>query len=98
MSTPENIMSRRRFCLCCTAATYLVASRFSFGPRAAYAAAGNLVDKIRDAAANTPITVHKLRRNVRILEGSGGNIAGCSLDRTVRCSLMRASLPPGREF
>jgi len=56
------------------AATYL-ATRGVFGPREAYAAAGNIVDKIRDAAANTPITVHRLRSNVNILEGSGGNIA-----------------------
>jgi hypothetical protein len=35
-----------------------------FGPRAAYAAARNIVDKIRDAAANTPITIRKLRDGV----------------------------------
>jgi glyoxylase-like metal-dependent hydrolase (beta-lactamase superfamily II) len=75
MSMPENTMCRRRFCLCCMAATYLAASRISFGPDVAYAAARNIVDKIRDAAAEAPITVHKLRRNVSILEGSGGNIA-----------------------
>jgi len=46
------------------AATYLSANRLSFGPRAAYAAARNIVDKIRDAAANTPITIHKLRDGV----------------------------------
>jgi hypothetical protein len=33
------------------------------------------VDLIRDDAAKTPIKLHKLRREVSILEGSGGNIA-----------------------
>jgi glyoxylase-like metal-dependent hydrolase (beta-lactamase superfamily II) len=33
------------------------------------------VDLIRDSAAKTPITVHRLRGNVSIFEGSGGNIA-----------------------
>ena len=75
MSILENLVSKRGFCLCCMAATYLAANRLSFGPRSAYAAARNIVDKIRDAAANSPITVYKLRRNVSILEGSGGNIA-----------------------
>jgi glyoxylase-like metal-dependent hydrolase (beta-lactamase superfamily II) len=75
MSILENVVSKREFCLCCMAATYLAATRGFFGPRAAHAAAGNTVDKIRDAAANTPITVHRLRGNVNILEGSGGNIA-----------------------
>ena len=75
MSILENVVSKRGFCLCCMAATYLAATRGFFGPRVAHAAAGNTVDKIRDAAANTPITVHRLRSNVNILEGSGGNIA-----------------------
>ena len=35
----------------------------------------NIVDLIRDHAAKAPITVHKLRDGVSILEGSGGNIA-----------------------
>jgi glyoxylase-like metal-dependent hydrolase (beta-lactamase superfamily II) len=37
--------------------------------------ARNTVDLIRDDAAKAPIQVHKLRRDVSILEGSGGNIA-----------------------
>ncbi len=44
-------------------------------PSAAYAEARNLVDLIRDEAAKSPITVHKLRHNISVLEGSGGNIA-----------------------
>jgi glyoxylase-like metal-dependent hydrolase (beta-lactamase superfamily II) len=43
--------------------------------RQAFAEARNLVDLIRDDAAKAPIKVHKLRDNVSILEGSGGNIA-----------------------
>ena len=35
----------------------------------------NIVDLIRDGAATATIKVHKLRDNVSILEGSGGNIA-----------------------
>ena len=33
------------------------------------------MDLIRDDAAKAPIKVHRLRHNVSILEGSGGNIA-----------------------
>lgn len=38
------------------------------------AAAGSPVITIRNAAADAKINVHKLRRNVSVLEGSGGNI------------------------
>jgi glyoxylase-like metal-dependent hydrolase (beta-lactamase superfamily II) len=44
-------------------------------PSQAYAEARNIVDLIRDDAAKAPIKVHRLRHNVSILEGSGGNIA-----------------------
>src|SRR5215467_12601910 len=40
-----------------------------------YAEARNIVDLIRDDAARAPIKLHKVRRDVSILEGSGGNIA-----------------------
>jgi glyoxylase-like metal-dependent hydrolase (beta-lactamase superfamily II) len=33
------------------------------------------VDLIRDYAAKAPIQLHKLRGNVTVIEGSGGNIA-----------------------
>jgi glyoxylase-like metal-dependent hydrolase (beta-lactamase superfamily II) len=39
-----------------------------------YAEARNIVDLIRDDAARAPIKLHKVRRDVSILEGSGGNI------------------------
>src|SRR5262249_13798979 len=76
MSTPHrHAISRRGFCLCCMAATTVAAMKGWLGPREAYAEARNIVDMIRDSAARTPIAVHKLRGNVGILEGSGGNIA-----------------------
>jgi len=70
----QHTITRRGFCLCC-AATTLAATNGWLSQREAYAASSNIVDLIRDYAAKTPITVHKLRDNVSILEGSGGNIA-----------------------
>ena len=71
----QRAISRRGFCVCCMAATTVAATKGWLSPREAYAEARNIVDLIRDGAAKTPITVHKLRGNVSILEGSGGNIA-----------------------
>src|SRR5215831_1189330 len=71
----QHIMSRRGFCLCCVAATTVAASGGWLSPRQAFAEARNIVDLIRDDAAKAPIKVHKLRGDVSILEGSGGNIA-----------------------
>jgi glyoxylase-like metal-dependent hydrolase (beta-lactamase superfamily II) len=70
----RHILTRRGFCLCCAAAT-LAGTKGWLTPREAYAASRNIVELIRDAAAKVPINVHKLRGNVSILEGSGGNIA-----------------------
>ena len=76
MASPSQpIVSRRGFCLCCLAATTVAASRGWLTPRQAFAEARNIVDMIRDQAPKAPITVHKLRANISILEGSGGNIA-----------------------
>jgi glyoxylase-like metal-dependent hydrolase (beta-lactamase superfamily II) len=44
-------------------------------PREAYAEARGLVSLIKDSAATSPITTYKLRNNISVLEGSGGNIA-----------------------
>jgi glyoxylase-like metal-dependent hydrolase (beta-lactamase superfamily II) len=44
-------------------------------PREAFAEARGLVTLIKDSAATSAITVHKLRNNISVLEGSGGNIA-----------------------
>ena len=70
----QHIVSRRGFCLCCVTATTAAPSGGWLAPRQAFAQARNIVDMIRNEAAKAPIKVHGLRRNVSILEGSGGNI------------------------
>jgi glyoxylase-like metal-dependent hydrolase (beta-lactamase superfamily II) len=67
-------LSRRGFCTCCAAAAAFTATGGWHGPAQAYAEARNIVDMIRDEAAKATIKVHKLRGNVSVLEGSGGNI------------------------
>lgn len=74
MSRAQNI-SRRGFCICCVVATGSVAAGGWLTPSQAFAAARGIVDVIRDSAANSPIKTYKLRGDVSILEGSGGNIA-----------------------
>lgn len=69
------MLSRRGFCLCCLASTTYAATVGWLTPRQAFAEARNVVDSMRGEAANSPITVHKLRGNVSALVGSGGNIA-----------------------
>jgi glyoxylase-like metal-dependent hydrolase (beta-lactamase superfamily II) len=71
----EMLLSRRRFCLCCVGGAAYAASAGWLTPRAAYAEARGLVSLIKDSAAASPIVTHKLRNNVSVLEGSGGNIA-----------------------
>ena len=71
----RHTLSRRGFCMCCAVAAGFTSSGGWLSPSQAFAEARNVVDLIRDSAAKTPITVHKLRGNVSILEGSGGNIA-----------------------
>jgi glyoxylase-like metal-dependent hydrolase (beta-lactamase superfamily II) len=44
-------------------------------PRQAFAEARGLVTLIKDSAASSPVKTYKLRGNVTVLEGSGGNIA-----------------------
>ncbi|WMT73529.1 MBL fold metallo-hydrolase [Bradyrhizobium sp. Ash2021] len=68
-------LSRRGFCTCCVAAASFAVTGAWLNPSQAFAEARDIVDLIRDDAAKAPIKVHKLRRNVSILEGSGGNIA-----------------------
>jgi glyoxylase-like metal-dependent hydrolase (beta-lactamase superfamily II) len=72
---PAQTMSRRGFCTCCAVAAGFGAGRGWLKPAEAYAEARGIVDTIRDAAATVPIEIHKLRGNVTIIEGSGGNIA-----------------------
>src|SRR5271165_3597466 len=68
-------MSRRRFCLCCIGGAAYTATGAWLTPRQAYAEARGLVSLIKDSAAVSPIVTHKLRDNISVLEGSGGNIA-----------------------
>ena len=70
-SVRQHLVTRRGFCLCCTAA----ALGGWLSPRQAFAEARGLVSLIKDSAAASPITVHRLRGNVSVLEGSGGNVA-----------------------
>src|SRR6476660_2149915 len=68
-------VSRRNFCLCCVGAGAYTATGGWLTPREAFAEARGLVSVFKDSAAITQITTHKLRDNISVLEGSGGNIA-----------------------
>lgn len=67
--------SRRGFCLCCAVAAGYAATGGWLTPSRAFAEARNLVDAFRDDAAKAHIKTHRLRGDIAILEGSGGNIA-----------------------
>ena len=86
----RHLLSRRDFCLCCLASASFTATGGWLTPRETFAEARNIVDLIRDDAARAPIKVHKLRRDVSILEGSGGNIAVLT-GRDGKSSSMRGS-------
>src|SRR5262249_8347973 len=73
-SQDSRLLSRRGFCLCCIGGATFAATGW-LTPREAFAEARGLVSLIKDSAAASPVTTHKLRNNVSILEGSGGNIA-----------------------
>jgi|KBSMisStandDraft_5_1062788.scaffolds.fasta_scaffold165708_2 glyoxylase-like metal-dependent hydrolase (beta-lactamase superfamily II) len=68
-------LSRRGFCVCCAVAAAVGINRNWLKPAEAFANARNIVDTIRDAAATMPLEMHKLRGNVTVIEGSGGNMA-----------------------
>jgi len=74
MRTSDHKLSRRGFCLCCVGAAAAAASGW-LTPREAFAEARGIVSLIKDSAAASPIVTHKLRSNISVLEGSGGNIA-----------------------
>ncbi|MEH2567090.1 MBL fold metallo-hydrolase [Bradyrhizobium sp. AZCC 2289] len=74
-SSRELLLSRRRFCLCCVGGAAYAATAGWLTPRQAFAEARGLVSLIKDSAAASPITTYKLRNNISVLEGSGGNIA-----------------------
>ena len=63
------------FCLCCLGGATFATTGGWLSPRQAYAEARGLVSLIKDSAATAPITTHKLRNNISVLDGSGGNIA-----------------------
>ncbi len=71
----QNPLSRRHFCLCCLSGAAFAATGGWLTPREAFAEARGLVSLIKDSAAVSPIVTHKLRNNISVLEGSGGNIA-----------------------
>jgi glyoxylase-like metal-dependent hydrolase (beta-lactamase superfamily II) len=71
----KNLLSRRCFCLCCLGSAAFAATSAWLTPRQAFAEARGLVSLIKDSAAVSPIKTYKLRNNISVLEGSGGNIA-----------------------
>jgi glyoxylase-like metal-dependent hydrolase (beta-lactamase superfamily II) len=76
MTWPQlDSLSRRHFCLCCLASATCAATNGWLTPREAFAEARGIVSLIKDSAAVSPIVTHKLRNNISVLEGSGGNIA-----------------------
>ena len=68
-------MPRRHFCLCCLGGAAFAATGEWLSPQQAFAEARGLVSLIKDSAATSPIVTHKLRNNISVLEGSGGNMA-----------------------
>src|SRR3569623_1938803 len=74
MTSSSEMLSRRRFCLCCAGAGLAAAGGW-LTPRQAFAEARGLVSLIKDSAATSKIETYKLRGNISVLEGSGGNIA-----------------------
>ncbi len=71
----RSMLSRRRFCLCCVGAGAYTATGGWLSPREAVAEARGIGSLIKDSAAVSPIVTHKLRSNISVLEGSGGNVA-----------------------
>jgi glyoxylase-like metal-dependent hydrolase (beta-lactamase superfamily II) len=68
-------LARRQFCFCCLGGAALAATGEWLTPGQAFAEARGLVTLIKDSAATSPIVTHKLRNNICVLEGSGGNMA-----------------------
>ncbi len=67
-------LSHGRMCFCCIGESSSDGSGSRLTPKEVYAKAQNIVDSIRDAASKAPISIHRLRGGVSVLEGSGGNI------------------------
>ena len=76
MSDPKkHLLSRRGFCMCCIGAKAAALTGGFLAPSQAFAEARGIVSLIKDSAATSPITIHTLRGNISVLEGSGGNVA-----------------------
>ena len=73
-SKHPSVLSRRGFCLCCAGGIFAATGGW-LTPRQVFAEARGLVSLIKDSAAVSPIVTHKLRDNISVLEGSGGNVA-----------------------
>jgi glyoxylase-like metal-dependent hydrolase (beta-lactamase superfamily II) len=74
MMRSRSALSRRGFCLCCIGASTITATGSWLTPGQAFAQAGGIVESMRAEAAAAPIKIHRLRGEVSVLEGSGGNI------------------------
>jgi glyoxylase-like metal-dependent hydrolase (beta-lactamase superfamily II) len=74
-SSLPHLLSRRHFCLCCLGGAAFAAGNGWLTPRQAFAEARGIVSLIKDSAATSPIVIHRLRNNISVFEGSGGNIA-----------------------
>ena len=74
-SSLPHLLSRRHFCLCCIGGAAFAANNGWLTPRQAFAEARGIVSLIKDSAATSPIVTHRLRNNISVFEGSGGNIA-----------------------
>src|SRR5208282_1002765 len=68
-------LPRRHFCFCCLGGAALAATGEWLTPQQAFAEARGIVSLIKDSAATSPIVTHKLRNNIAVLQGSGGNMA-----------------------
>src|SRR5260370_28235972 len=64
-------LSRRRFLVTAT----LSAAAVVFAPRRLFAQETGIVPTMVNAASRAPIEIHPLRRNIDVLECSGGNLA-----------------------
>ena len=75
-SHSSRFLSRRGFCSCCAVAASLAVNRRWLLPAEAYAEARDIVDTIRDAAAQRPFSSTWLRGNVtaEVIEGSAAGI------------------------
>src|ERR1700693_3140959 len=74
-SKHSSAISRRGFCLCCAGSAIFAANGGWRTPRQAFSGALRLGSLIKDSAAVSPIVTHKLRNDISVLEGSGGNVA-----------------------